>query len=239
MKVNSIMLDFLKGKYFSNGQSFKFESENKELINLIQYIHTNLKEKRVIHVGACDHINLIDQKIKNNIYLHKIITEVAQICYGIDIEKEVIKYLSENYCINNIYYYDVIKGENLPFHISDKFDYLLLFDVIEHIGDPVSFIQQIKNIFIGKVEKVVITVPNAFVLNNVKNIFKNIELVNTDHRFWFTIYTISKVLTDAGINVENIIFINRYYVPKKNVFLKFILKKFPLLRDTILVEGRL
>jgi len=35
-----------------------------------------------------------------------------------------------------------------------------------------------------------------------------LEIINSDHRFWFTPYTISKVLVSAGYNPEKIHYAN-------------------------------
>jgi hypothetical protein len=35
-----------------------------------------------------------------------------------------------------------------------------------------------------------------------------VEIINSDHRFWFTPYTISKVLVSAGYNPEKITYTN-------------------------------
>jgi hypothetical protein len=46
---------------------------------------------------------------------------------------------------------------------------------------------------------VIITVPNAFRGGNVINIFQNREVINSDHRFFYTPYTLLKVATDSGL----------------------------------------
>ena len=35
-----------------------------------------------------------------------------------------------------------------------------------------------------------------------------LEIINSDHRFWFTPYTITKVLVSAGYNPEKITYSN-------------------------------
>ena len=50
-------------------------------------------------------------------------------------------------------------------------------------------------------KELIITVPNALKKTNRKN-GTHFELINTDHRFWFTPYTLAKNLTTAGFKIN-------------------------------------
>jgi 2-polyprenyl-3-methyl-5-hydroxy-6-metoxy-1,4-benzoquinol methylase len=117
-----------------------------------------------------------------------------------------------------------------------KFDYIYIPDVIEHIGNPVDFLESIRDRFKTNVEKIILTTPNAFRWNNFMNSFKTIEVVNTDHRFWFTPFTLSKIVTDAGYEINKLGYFEHGSLSRRQVFRKYILNRFPAFRDTLIIE---
>ena len=58
----------------------------------------------------------------------------------------------------------------------------------------------------NNVEKVIITVPYAFGLRQMFSGLLKRENINSDHRYWFTPYTIAKVCIEAGIDPEELFF---------------------------------
>lgn len=234
MKYDNEVLEYLNGKRFNNGKKFG-------LINYGVYLYRDdylvnlVKNKKIIHLGFADHIQLIEQKIKSGKWLHKNLMDNSLLCIGIDINREAINYLRGKYNYSNLYAIDVIR-EELPYEISrEKIDFLLVPDVIEHIGNPVSFLKAIKHKFTN-VEKIVLTAPNAFRLNNFIFALKNTEFINTDHRFWFTPYTLSKVVIDAGFEIEKMGFYEHGYLSRMQIIRKLLLFKFFALRDTLVIE---
>ena len=81
---------------------------------------------------------------------------------------------------------------------SEQWQYIVLGEVLEHINNPVEFLTQLNSNFKGHVDSIIITVPNAFALKNIKNAFRNVEEINSDHRYYFTPYTLGKILTLSG-----------------------------------------
>jgi hypothetical protein len=55
----------------------------------------------------------------------------------------------------------------------------------------------------------VITVPNAWTQTTMRMANRSAEIINSDHRYWFTPYTLSKVIVQAGLQLEDIYFANR------------------------------
>jgi hypothetical protein len=123
------------------------------------------------------------------------------------------------------------------------FDYALLGEVVEHIDDPVSFLKKIRENLKDTVEKVIITVPYAFGLRQMfSGLFKK-ERINSDHRYWFTPYTIAKICFEAGIYPEELLFCGNPPFPlrimmkiKKALHLKD-LSCFSTLGNTLLLIG--
>jgi hypothetical protein len=72
------------------------------------------------------------------------------------------------------------------------------------------------------------------------------EVINSDHRYWFTPYTISKILVSAGYTPEKIIFSNLNRLTRMQLAVRKIWKltgmkiKYPFYSFKILiVTGRL
>jgi hypothetical protein len=50
----------------------------------------------------------------------------------------------------------------------------------------------------------VVTVPNALSLRNAVQALGGVERINTDHRAWFSPFTLLKVLADAGLRAQSL-----------------------------------
>ena len=229
---------FLSNEIFSNGASFDIK-ENDIIFNRDDYLVKLAQNKSILHLGFVDHLPLIDDKIKKASWLHKKLIDASSVCYGIDINQEGIDYLTNQYQIDNLYCID-ITSDTIPQAISSqKFDYMFIPDVIEHIGNPVDFLVAIRKNFKDNVKKIILTTPNAFRWNNFINSFKNKEVINTDHRFWFTPYTLSKIVSDAGYEIIDLKYVEHGRFSRREIIKKIILKKYPLLRDTLIMEVEL
>ena len=72
--------------------------------------------------------------------------------------------------------------------------------ILEHVGDPVSFLKGVKRNLGSNVERIIITVPNAYSAEHCSYVNGyGREVLNSDHKFWFTPYTLLKVMTEAGL----------------------------------------
>lgn len=212
MLVKGEILKYLSGELFDTSGEFSFplklnpESREQFLINVV-------KDKKIIHLGCLDHVPVIEGKIANNIWLHKNLSEVAQKCIGFDINESGVKYVHDMFGIDNVYCEDIVKNASQNI-INDKWDYIIAGEVLEHISNPVMFLEKIKTNYSGIVEKIVITVPNILCENRLKSAQKGFEIINTDHRYWFTPYTLLKVVCDSGITPISIEFKNRMSLSK-------------------------
>ncbi len=234
MKYNNEELEYLKGVKFSNGAKFELTSQT-DYLNRDDYLLHLSKDKTIMHLGFVDHIPLIDEKIKKGARLHKKLMDNCKVCFGVDINKQGIVYIQNKYNYPHLYAIDIINDE-LPEEIAnEKIDYLLIPDVIEHIGNPVAFLKAIRE-KLTNVDKIVLTTPNALRLNNFIFALKNIECINTDHRFWFTPFTLSKIVTDAGFKIENIGFYEHGRLDRRKILRKLFLLKYFTFKDTLIIE---
>ncbi len=224
-------LPYISGEKFNKGYRFKVSGPNtiKER-DKIKYLSRLLKGKSVVHLGCTDHIDCIDQKIKENIWLHKIITEVSQECIGIDINQEAIDYIKDKYkdenFAENIYMGD-ITTDFLKQHNFNA-EYLLMGEMLEHIDNPVDFLRQIVEKNRESIKKIIITVPNMYNIYTKVFSWFNIEQINTDHRYWFSPITLWKVAQRAGLKVESIDLVSTPISKKLNLtnVLKIIIRIF-------------
>jgi hypothetical protein len=175
-------LDYLSGRRFSNGRRFAIDGRGHALRRQDHLVEL-ARGRRVLHVGCCDHLELIRDKIAAGAYLHGRLCQVATRCTGIDTNAAGIAEL------RSLGFADVHVPEDTP---DAEYDVCLLADVIEHVGDVVSFLQSMRR---HRFTELVIATPNGF---RLRNFLSRGETVNTDHRYWFTPYTLCKVLVDAG-----------------------------------------
>jgi len=200
IKFNPLLIDHLSGKQIDTGMrfdvSFLLEKPIQERQDTLLAL---TKGKRVIHVGCADHIEVIDKKITDGTHLHSLLIDNCERCLGLDINGHALEHLRINYGMEGLFCFDVCEG---PFRTSNPYDYVLLGEMLEHVGDPVAFLKKVKENLQDSTEHIIITVPNAYSERHVKVYYeKGLEVINSDHRFWFTPYTLLKVMYEAGISI--------------------------------------
>jgi len=207
MKLEPGVIKYLKGEAFRTSLNVEIGREKHRLISREAAITEMIKGKSVIHIGCSDHIGVIQEKIRNKTWLHKLITDASTRCIGIDIDRESIEYLKSELGYTNVYHGNILTDE-LQVIKENKWDFAVFGEIIEHIDDPVNFLKVFKEKFGAHINSFVITVPNIYNKRQFKNMLNYTEVINSDHRYWFTPYTISKILVSAGYNPEKIIYTN-------------------------------
>ena len=192
------------------------------------------RNKRVLHIGCCDHIPLIKHKIDNRDWLHGLITECSEYTIGVDIDVNAVSEALRISGLENIFAGDITSADAVEPIRSRQFDIALFGEVVEHISNPVAFLQRFRENYGDIVEHIVITVPNALRAGNVRGAFRNTETINSDHRFFFTPYTIAKVACDAGFAPEEI---SMATFAKAGWLKTMILNRAPLLAEDIIFVG--
>jgi 2-polyprenyl-3-methyl-5-hydroxy-6-metoxy-1,4-benzoquinol methylase len=171
----------------TNNQNY-IKEDFHEFRKRLKLINKYLKNKTsVLDIGCCTGNFLIS--CKNNEF---------KTIIGIDINKK-----TNEYCKKlgfKIY-------EKLP---KRKFDLIHLSDIIEHIGNPNSFIKKTKK-NLNKEGIIVLTTPN---INNPINHLVNIK--PDQHLFYFSKKSISKLLKKNGFDIITIKRWNRFH-PLKNL----------------------
>lgn len=207
MKIDSQVLKFLKGDSFQTSLNIEIGKEKHEIISRESAITRIIKNTSVVHIGCSDHIQVINDKIKNNSWLHKLITENATNCIGIDIDKESIDFIKNELGYKNVTHGNILTDE-LNSIKDGRWDYAVFGEIVEHLDDPVHFLKTFKAKFGNNVSRFIVTVPTIYNIRQFTNMMNYREVINSDHRFWFTPYTISKVLVSAGYKPDKIIYSN-------------------------------
>lgn len=207
MKFNQEISEYLNGEKFSNSLTVELERTRYEGKSREAAITELVKDTNVIHIGCTDHIPLIQEKITQNKWLHKLITDNTKKCIGIDIDRESVEYVKKETGYDNVIYGNILT-DDFPDITADKWDYVVFGEIIEHLNDPVHFLKTFRQRFGGSVGRFIITVPNIFNRQLFRNMLKYREVINSDHRYWFTPYTISKILVASGYSPEKIVYSN-------------------------------
>jgi 2-polyprenyl-3-methyl-5-hydroxy-6-metoxy-1,4-benzoquinol methylase len=222
MKFDDTTRAYLDGSRFSNGHHFALGNAGRALRRgdrLVQLV----QGRRVLHVGCCDHLDLIRDKVAQGIYLHQQLCRSAQQCVGVDTNAAGIALLREL----------GFEQSYVPGEVPEQgFDICLLADVIEHVGDVVAFLREMRRYAFGEI---IVVTPNLF---RLRNFLSRGEVVNTDHRYWFSPYTLCKVLVDAGYTPTSVELLHSDHLSWKGALQARVLDAFPKYRDTLLVRAR-
>ncbi|MDR1560279.1 MAG: class I SAM-dependent methyltransferase [Clostridiales bacterium] len=165
-------------------------------------IYSLCAEKNVIHLGCTDHPQLIDRRIDAGIYPHRQLTYVAAKCLGVDINAEAAAHVQKR-GIDNVLVADITRPGISEIEVAD-WDWLVMADVLEHIGNPVLFLMKIGECYGKNIRGIIITVPNALAYSLNQLLTDGKEVVNYDHCYWFTPYTLCKVVHTAGLIIDDV-----------------------------------
>lgn len=221
MKFDPTTLDHLSGKTFSNGYRFDLGSAGRAPRRADRLVEI-CRGQRVLHVGCCDHLDLIREKVTQGVYLHQNLCRVAACCVGMDTNAQGVALLHE------LGFPEVHEPDGVP---DNEFDICLLADVIEHVGDVIAFLTSMRRY---RFKQLVVATPNAF---RLRNFLSRGELVNTDHRYWFSPYTLCKVLVDAGYAPSRVELCHGDHVTGQGALLARVLDWLPKYRDTLVVTA--
>lgn len=157
--------------------------------------------RRVLHVGFADHAPLIASRVADGSWLHGRLTGSAEVCEGIDINAQAVA-SARGLGFENVHALDVFSPAAAATLAGWRPDLVLVPDVIEHLPDPAAFLRRLRRCL--PTAEFVVTVPNALSLRNAVQAARGLERINTDHRAWFSPFTLLKVLTDAGLQPESL-----------------------------------
>ncbi len=240
MQFDAKLFEYLHGAKFSNGlqAAYPFAEEDFRYDTRINWLRTMCAGKKVVHVGCVDHaLKQVKHKLKRGNWLHAHLMEICARVLGVDIDANGIDELRQELQITDLLAADLRNDPCEPI-VSAQWDMILLAEVLEHIGDPVSFLSTLRERFGHLTSEFVITVPNVFASEVVSHAKRGIEAINSDHRFWFTPFTIAKVCIDAGLTPTRVVLCRNGTIKRRALLRNRRMRRQPLLRNNIIVCAR-
>ncbi len=233
-------LPYLRGEKYTNALpiSFIYDDEDSRFRTQIELLCEIAAGKKIIHLGCVDHnIDTVKHKMKRGKWLHARLCESARRCFGIDIEEEGIGYMQNRLGYTDSACMDIFSEEFETVAKSDDWDALFIPEVLEHIDAPVVFLGRIVEKYRKYFAKLVLTVPNGLSRDNYLLAKKGREVINSDHRFWFSPYTLAKCAVGAGLDIEEIRMCRHGTINWRAFRRNRFYRKYPLLRNDILCQA--
>ncbi|MEE9385367.1 MAG: class I SAM-dependent methyltransferase [Nannocystaceae bacterium] len=128
--------------------------------------------KRVLDVGC------VGQRVPSDDpdWLHSKLRAHAQRVDGVDIDTEGIARL--RHAGLTVYHYDELLES------GNRYDVVVMADVIEHVNDPVSFLDTYR-VFLVEGGQIVMTTPNSNrAINAINVLLRNDYAINAQHTMW-------------------------------------------------------
>jgi SAM-dependent methyltransferase len=238
MQLPSECHRYICGEEFSSAHEvrYRFDAEDFILKTRHEIMQSFAKDRNVVHVGCVDHsIKQIKVKLKHDQWVHKLVSDAAARCVGVDIIADCVAYIRDELGYTETYVGDILNDE-FPFWDGTVWDYVLLPEVLEHIDNPVSFLTALRRRMQGRAARLIVSVPNASSSVLISHAKRGMELINTDHRYVFTPYTLAKISSQAGFNIHQIRMCMYGKSSRRNLLTTRKQRRSPLLRDDIIME---
>lgn len=183
---------------------------NKNLINNFRKAPVRIKEQEVI--SFCKGKNVLDvgcvgqdKFFQSEGWLHKKIKLVANSLVGVDINLEWRDQFAENG-------YRLVGLDELH-TLNEKFDVIVMGDVIEHVSNVSAFLDMYKP-FLNENGKMLITTPNPF---SIRQFFTVLlyghPSVNEEHTAWLDPITLSEIFRRNGLKTDFFCWLHEYSRP--------------------------
>jgi len=241
MRLSESSAAYLDGEDFTSNFVFDLHGigHAQPAAQRSDYLRSLVRGKDILDVGFVGHLPLIDMERERGNWLHDILRDSANYCAGIDIDREGCAYLT-GLGFSDIFCADIVK-EDLPAPLRNRhFDLVVLGETLEHVDDPVAFLTGVHERLAGIADRLVLTTPNAFRMQNTITTMRGHELINSDHRYWFSPYTLAKVMWGAGFREIDIstVWAEQPKRTVKGFIKKTVGRAFPAMRDTLVAESR-
>lgn len=242
MHIPSTYEPYLTGKAYSNGLRFALarEAGDWQYRSRATLLKDLLRGESVVHVGFVDHdAASITKKRRKGKWLHDQLRAVTARCTGIDINEEAVRFVREELQVPDVHCVDITSPAVAGILAGTDWDTIFLGEVIEHVPNPIGFLQAMLHNFAAcgiRYRTVMLSTPNGLSNERWHHMLR-VERINSDHRYLFTPYTLSKIMTEAGLNVQSIRFCRNGIVKRRSVLGNLYYTAFPMLRPTLLAVG--
>lgn len=83
----------------------------------------------------------------------------------------------------------------------ESFEVIVLSEVVEHLLNPGRMLERLKLLMQPGTTQLLVTVPNAFTVNNLLHMARGVEYVHPDHNCYFSHVTLRNLLTKTGFDI--------------------------------------
>lgn len=194
---------------------FKLPADIEIIAGRYQYLISECKEKRVLHLGCVDK-GITEKKLLEGKFLHSLLNSVTKELWGIDIDKEGIALLRKK-GFKNLVVGNVEKLNEITEIKGIKFDIIVAPEIIEHLNNPGLFLLSAKYLF-SKNTLMIITTPNVHRISDLKLKLQGYEFVNPDHNFWFSFSTLNTLLRKNKYQVVKVLLYTETNIYKRIIF---------------------
>jgi len=176
---------------------------NVQIVNGRQeLILAKCKNKCVFHLGCVDS-GLLHERFERGELMHQKLSDVANEIWGVDIDASGISYLN-NTGFNNLIVADISKLDEIEIIQKQSFDVVVASEVIEHLQNPGLFLNSVRSLMIPEKTEFIVTVPNAFRIDNLIWLLRGIEYVHPDHSYWFSYHTATNLLRKNNYKISEV-----------------------------------
>lgn len=173
--------------------------------------------KRVLHVGCTDSPITTD-KILTGQLLHQKLEKVASEIIGLDTDRQGIETLSKLMPNKTFLVHSAEELGSCQELSGKNFDVVVAADVIEHFSNIGLFLAGVKSL-LKPDGKLLISTPQSFSLKRmIPMLFLGYEYVHPDHIGYFSVATLSCLLSRYGFKSEQIYMFQWYNPTFKNWF---------------------
>jgi 2-polyprenyl-3-methyl-5-hydroxy-6-metoxy-1,4-benzoquinol methylase len=173
-----------------------------KMVKRDEWLVNTCHEKRVLHIGCTDYPITTD-KINNDKLLHARLAAVATEIIGLDIDKQGIETLSK-LMPNEVFIIHSAEELESCEELQDQlFDVIVAADVIEHLANVGLFLANIRK-FLKPGGCLLISTPQSFSIKRmIPMIFSGYEYVHPDHTAYYSVATLSCLLSRYGLNIKD------------------------------------
>ena len=191
-------------------QEIADRAKNASRITKDEFLFKLCSGRNVLDVGCIGQ----DRIFTSDNWLHNKLRKITKTIDGVDILLEEIRQLKEQ----GYSMYSIPELEQL----NRTYEVVLMSDVVEHVNDPVSFLEFYSR-FLNPDGAMFVSTPNSNRSNNFINIlFNNNYSVNPEHTFWFCPRTFAEVVNRAGLEITEFYWADHYATaPVKGMYQKF------------------
>lgn len=173
-------------------------------VDRIGYISAACTNKKVLDLGALDE-TAFAQKTENGTWLHEEITKVADKVVGLDSSTIIpadglITARNGTIMKGNIFSIEEFLAET-----GFEPDIVVAGELVEHLENPLNFLQSLRNVSRLKGRTLLLSTPNATAIHNCLIALANRESTHADHLCILSFKTLNTLLSRAGYESWEII----------------------------------